>query len=97
MIYRITDLGNCSIMSNGLCIGISGLAQFKKVVRAYMLQKQVKCLAMVVMTKVAKFVQKNIIPQRSRKPYYIKVEIDVVSCGTAAPVRGIMLDGNLIT
>ena len=94
MINRVTDLGH----SRGLCkflrMRISHITELQQIIRTDMFQKKMKSLTMIMMTKMTQLVQKNIIPQRSRKPYYIKVEIDVVSCGTTAPVRGIMLDGN---
>ena len=55
-----------------------------------------KTLSMVMMTQVAEFMQQNIVPKCCWKTYDIKVQIDIVTRGTASPVCGVMLDGHAI-
>ena len=58
-----------------------------------MFQKQMKGLSMVMMAQMTKFVQQDIVTERGRKSDYIKVQINIVTSRTAAPVGGVMLDG----
>ena len=55
-----------------------------------------KTLPMVMMTQVAELMQQNIVPKCCWKTYDIKVQIDIVTRGTASPVCGVMLDGHAI-
>ena len=59
---------------------------------AHMLQKQMEGLSMVMMAQMTKFVQQDIVTERGRKPDYIKVQINIVTSRTTAPVGGVMLD-----
>ena len=63
-------------------------------VRAQMLQKEMKGLTMIVMTKMTEFVKEHIITENLRKTHEIEVEIDIVPGRTASPVCRIMLDGH---
>lgn len=61
-----------------------------------MFQEQMKRLAVVMVAQMAELMQEDIVPEGSWETHDIEVQIDVVTCGAASPVGGIMLDSHAV-
>jgi len=96
MIYRILRLGGgcCAAQCPG--VKISFIAESKKVVGSEMFEQKMESLTVVVVTKVAELMQKDIVTKRGRQTDDVQIEIDIVSGRAAAPVGGVVLDGHPI-
>ena len=91
MIYRILRLGGgcCAAQCPG--VRISFVTEGKKVVGSEMFEQKMESLTVVVVTKVAELMQKDIVTKRGRQTDNVQIEIDVVSGRAAAPVGGVVL------
>ena len=73
-----------------MAVSVSG--QPHDVVGTQLFQKRMKFRAVIRILQMAQLMQQHIVAQRFRQSHQIKVQIYVPSGGTAAPIRGIMLD-----
>ncbi len=55
-------------------------------VRTDTFQQSVEVGAMVRVAKVAEFMEKHIVPEFSRQPYQIEIQVDIPLPGATAPI-----------
>lgn len=61
-----------------------------------MFEKEVEAMAMVMMAKVAEFVEKDVVLKNAWQADDVQIQIDVSLCRTASPVGRIMLDRDTV-
>ncbi len=57
-------------------------------------QESVELETVIGMTKVAEFVENDVVPQLVRKAHEVEVQVDVAFARAAPPVRGVVLDAD---
>ena len=90
-IHRVLCLAHRRLLGDFCSKAVTCINAFEKIVSKDMLQKKMEAVSMVLMAQMTKLMKQNIILKDFRKSDNIQVQVDVRACGTAAPVRGIML------
>ena len=65
-------------------------------VRAEAFQQGVETLPVVRMLQVAEFVEQHVVPEFVRQPHDIEVQVDIPFPGAAPPIRGVVLDADIV-
>ena len=90
-IHRVLCLAHRCLSGDFCSNAVTCINAFEKIVSKDMFQKKMEAVSMVLMAQMTEFMEQYIILKDFRKTDYVQIQIYVRACGTAAPVRSIML------
>ncbi len=96
MIQRVLRAGGGGFAGEGGGVGVAGVGEPEDVVGKDMLEQEMEGRAMVMMSKMTQLMEQDIIAQNSREPDDVQIQVDVIPGRAAAPVGGVVLDGQSV-
>ncbi len=96
MIQRVLRAGGCGLAGEVSGVWVTVVGKTKQVVGKDMFQKKMEGGAVVMMSQMTQFMEQDIVAQNRRETDDVKIQVDVVPGRAAAPVGGVVLDGQSV-